>query len=59
MRYNEQDIKEFTIHPNELINLRLIQKSKNSYSSLVFIVRNHSKVKQGKARMLVNHKQLN
>ena len=58
MRHNELDVKEFQ-HIRELLDLKLIRPSKSPHSSPAFMVRNRNEINRGKARMVVNYKQLN
>lgn len=44
---------------SELIKLNLIQESKSPHSSPTFMVRNHNEEKRGKARMVINYKEVN
>lgn len=59
MLYNEDDKIEFKIQIKELLNLKLIRMSKSPHSSPAFMVRNHAEIKRGKARMVINYKELN
>ena len=42
-----------------LFNLRLVEPSVSHYSCSAFLVRNHSEIIRGKARMVTNYKPLN
>ena len=59
MRYNENDIEEFKIYIEGLLKGNLIRQAKCARSSPTFFNRSHSEIKGGKARMVINHKQLN
>lgn len=59
MRYNPEDQKEFTIQIKELLDLKLIRMSHSPHSSPAFMVRKHSEITRGKARMVINYKKLN
>lgn len=53
---DEQEIKK---QIEELLKLRLIEPSVSHYSCSAFLVRNHSEIVRGKARMVINYKPLN
>ncbi|KAJ9556228.1 LOW QUALITY PROTEIN: hypothetical protein OSB04_010842 [Centaurea solstitialis] len=57
MRYNPEDQKEFMIQTKELLDLKLIRII--PHSSPAFMVRKHSEIARGKARMVINYKKLN
>ena len=59
MIYSQEDIEDFRIQINELIQLNLIRESKSPHSSPAFMVRKHSEIKRGKARMVINYKEVN
>ena len=59
MIYSQEDIEDFKIQINELIQLDLIRESKRPHSSSAFMVRKHSEIKRGKARMVINYKEVN
>ena len=59
MIYSQEDIEDFKIHINELIQLNLIKESKSPHSSPAFMIRKHSEIKRGKARMVINYKEVN
>ena len=59
MIYSQEDIEDFKIQINELIQLNLIRESKSPHSSPAFMVRKHSEIKRGKARMVINYKKVN
>ena len=56
---NLVDTKEFKIKIEELLQNNLIKPSFSPHRSAAFLVRNHSKEKRGKARMVINYKRLN
>ena len=57
--YSQEDIKDFKIQINELMQMNLIRESKSLDSSLAFMVRKHSEIKRGKTRMTINYKEVN
>ena len=59
MIYSQEDIKDFKIQINELMQMNLIKESKIPHSSPAFMIRKHSEIKRGKARMLINYKEVN
>ena len=59
MIYSQEYIKDFKIQINELMQMNLIRESKSPYSSPAFMVRKHSEIKRGKARMVINYKEVN
>ncbi|XP_059627758.1 (R)-mandelonitrile beta-glucosyltransferase-like [Cornus florida] len=59
MIYLRKDIDEFDDQLHNLLDKKLIERTKSPHSSPAFMVRNHSEVKRGKARMVINYKQLN
>ncbi|XP_059629145.1 uncharacterized protein LOC132271707 [Cornus florida] len=59
MIYLRRDIDEFDAQLQELLEKKLIERTKSPHSSPAFLVRNHSEVKRGKARMVINYKRLN
>ena len=59
MLYNQEDKEEFQIQIQELLNQKLIRRSNSPHSSPAFMVRNHSEIKRGKPRMVVNYKEFN
>ena len=59
MIYSHEDIEDFKIHINELIQMKLIRESKSPHCSHAFIVRKHSEIKREKARMVINYKKIN
>ena len=59
MLYSQEDIEDFKIQINELIQMNLIRESKSPHSSLAFMVRKHSEIERGKARMVINYKEVN
>ena len=46
MIYSQEDIEDFKIQINELIQMNLVRKSKNPHSSLAFMGRKHSEIKR-------------
>ena len=58
MIYTRQDIDEFYIQTQELLDKKLIEETTIPHSSPAFMVRNHVELKRGKARMVVNYKNL-
>ena len=56
MIYSQEDIDDFKVQINELIQMNLIRESKSPHSSLAIMVRKHSEIKRGKARMVINYK---
>ena len=59
MIYSQEDIEDFKIQINELMQMNLIRESKSSHSSLAFMVRKHIEIKRGKTRMMINYKEVN
>ena len=59
MIYSLEDIEDFKIQINELMQLNLIRESKSPHSNLAFMVSKHSEIKRGKARMVINYKEVN
>ena len=59
MIYSQEDIEDFKIQINELMQMNLIIESKSPHSSPAFMVRKHSEIKRGKARMVINYKEVN
>eukprot|EP00253_Pinus_taeda_P025971 PITA_25971 len=53
---DEQEVRK---QINELLNLRLFEPSTSHCSCSAFLVRNHSEIVQGKARMVINYKPVN
>lgn len=53
------DHEEFETQIDELVKLKLIKRSTSPWSSPAFMVRNHSEIKRGKARMVINYMRLN
>ena len=53
------DTKEFKIQIEELLQNNLIKPNFSSHRSSTFLIRNHNKEKQGKARMVIIYKRLN
>ena len=59
MASNLVDKQEFEQQIKELLNLKVIRPSKSRHRSAAFIVRKHSEVKRGKARIVYNYRRLN
>ena len=59
MRYGQEDRIESDKQIKEFLKLKIIQESDSLESSPTFIIRNHAKIKGGKALMVINHKELN
>ena len=59
MIYSQEDIEDFKIQINELIQMKLIRESKSPHGSPAFIVRKHSEIKRGKSRIVINYKEVN
>ena len=59
MIYSQEYIKDFKIQTNQLIQINLIRENKSPHSSPAFMVKKHSKIKRGKARMMINYKEVN
>ena len=59
MIYSQEDIENFKIQFNELMQMNLIRESKSPYSSPIFMVRKHSEIKRGKAIIVINCKEVN
>ena len=55
MIYSQEYIEYFKIQVNELMQMNLIRESR----SPVFMVRKHSEIKRGKAKMVINYKEVN
>ena len=53
------DKQEFEQQIKELLNLKVIRPSNSRHKSVAFIVRKHSELKRGKARIVYNYKRLN
>ena len=52
--YSQKDIEDFKIQINELMQMNLIRESKSPHNCPAFMVRKHSEIKRGKARMVIN-----
>ena len=59
LKYNFDDLEEFKIHINELLENNYIQKSNSKHTSPAFIVIKHSEQKRGKSRMVIDYRNLN
>ena len=54
MIYSQEDVEDFKIQINELIQMKVIRKSRSPHNSHAFMVRKHSEIKKGKARMVID-----
>ena len=59
MIYSQEDIDDFKVQINELIQMNLIRESKSTHNNLAFMVKKHSEIKRGKTRMVINYKEVN
>ena len=59
IEYSPLDKEEFKKQIPEMLQQGLIRKSESPHRSAAFIVRNHSEIKRGKARIVYNYKRLN
>ena len=59
MIYSQEDIEDFKIQINELIQMNLIRESKSLHSSPAFMVRKDSEIKRRKPRIVINYKEVN
>ena len=59
MIYSQENIEDFKIQINELMQMNLIRESKSLHSSTAFMVRKHNEIKRGKTRMMINYKEVN
>ena len=59
LTYNFDDLKEFKMHIDELLEKQYIQKSNSKHNSPAFIVNKHSEQKRGKSRMVIDYRNLN
>ena len=59
LKYNFNDLTEFKIHINELLEKGYIQESNSKHTSPAFIVNKHSEQKRGKSRMVIDYRNLN
>ena len=57
--YSQEDIEDFKIQSNELMQMNLRRESKSPHSSSASLVRKHSEIKRGKLRMVINYKEVN
>ena len=55
MIYSQEDIEDFKIQINELIQMNLIRESESPHDSSAFMVRKHNEIKRGKASMIINY----
>jgi len=58
MAYTHQGIQEFNKQIKEILD-NALTSSKSPHTSPAFLVRNHTKEKRGKARIVINCKKLN
>ena len=56
--YTHQDIQEFNKQIKELLDKGLIRNRESPHASPTFMVRNHIEEKRGKARIVINYKNL-
>ncbi|KAK6794310.1 hypothetical protein RDI58_007763 [Solanum bulbocastanum] len=54
-----EDLKEFEDQIKELLRLGVIRRSTSIHRLVAFMVRNHSEIVRGKARVVINYKRLN
>jgi len=59
MMYTIPDTQEFKTQIKELLDQKLIRPSNGPHSSSAFMVMKHSEQIRGKARMVINYKELN
>ena len=59
MVYTRKDIYEFQEQIKELLDKGLIKPTNSPYSNLAIMVRNHFEINKGKAKMVINYKNLN
>jgi ribonuclease HI len=59
IEYSPLDKEEFKKQIPEMLEQGLIRKSESPHRSSAFIVKNHSEIKRGKARIVYNYKRLN
>ena len=59
LKYNFDDLQEFKVHINELLEKNYIQESNSKHTSPAFIVIKHSEQKRGKSRMVIDYRNLN
>ena len=59
MIYSQEDIEDFRIQIHELMEMNLIRESKSPHSSYAFMVRKHNEIKRGKAKIVINYKEVN
>ncbi|XP_057953782.1 uncharacterized protein LOC131148062 [Malania oleifera] len=57
--YPNKMIREFEKQIPELLNLGLIRHSTSEHRSAAFMVTNHAEQKRGKARMVIDYRDLN
>ena len=57
MIYSQEDIEDFKIQINELMQMNIIRESKSPHRSPAFMVRKHSEIKKkGKTKIMINYK---
>ena len=59
MIYSQEDIEDFKIQINKLMQMNLIRESKSPHSNPAFMIRKHSEIKKGKTRIVINYKEVN
>ena len=59
LKYNFNDLTEFKIHINELLEKGYIQENNSKHTSPAVIVNKHSEQKRGKSRMVIDYRNLN
>ena len=59
MIYSQKYIKDFKIQMNQLMQLNIIRESKSPHNSPAYMVRKHSEIKRGKARIAIYYKEVN
>ena len=58
MIYSQEDIEDFKIQINKLMQMNLIRECKSPHSSPAFMIRKHSEIKKGKTRIVINYKEV-
>ena len=58
-KYSIEDTKEFKIQINKLLSQKLISNSNSPHRLATFMVRNRAEQLRGKARLVINYKNLN
>jgi len=59
MKYSYEDIREFPNIIEKLLKNGLIRPSRSPWNCPGFLVRNHSEIKRGEPRLVINYKPLN